>query len=449
MNRFPVFAAFVVMASASLALADWSSVYSSQVVRGADQSVIRHEWTSSATDSTAYNISACTAGVEGRFDASTGDSSTDATFQFRMCKKSTDTSPYCRPLSWPGPSDGATWVGLNAKTVDENYIIADALTGTAGGDTARVDVRCTGDISTRQDSGGSLIQTFPSTTVNSDSTTARIAQPAVVKFGWGVTTEAEPPEFTAKTYSGGSTDGSELDHFMGWYYNQEGIGSEVIPNRFEHSAGSSIETSYRSTGGTGDETWMEENIDIVPPDFTNTVTGITGTFVAGDDIEFSGGGTARVVSWSSPTLVFRMNYGVTAAGETIDNKDRAGTGTLGTLTPNGTTWRSFLWVYQTLNNTTSWNFYDRPSQSFPTLGISSGFVKTNGNVVVSGTGLDTYGPTLWAISNGTTFDTGTEVCTQNGFTCVDVLEFGTPATPTDSACATTLTAAVKFLAMCK
>lgn len=446
-RRILVFLAVALFASS--AVADWSSIYSSQVVNGADQSVIRHEWSGTATDSTAYDISACAGSVEGRFDPSTLDTSTDATFQFRMCKNSADTAGRCRAIGWPGPSDGSTWVPINALTTGENYVIADPLTATAGGDIARVEVRCTGGMSTRQDSGGSMIQATPAVTKNSDSTTARISKPAITKFGWGVTLEGETPAFSAKTYNGGSTNGSEFDHLMGWFYNQEGIGSATIPNRFEHSVSDSVETSYRSTGNTGDETWMEENIDITPPDFTNTVTGITGTFVAGDDIEFSGGGTAKVVSWSSPTLVFRMNYGVTAAGETIDNKDRAGTGTLGTLTANGTQWRSFLWVYQTLNNTTSWNFYDRPNQSSPTLGISSGYVKTNNNVVVSGTGSDVYGPTFWAISNAGTFDTGTEVCVQNGFTCVDVLEFGTPATPTDSACATTLSNAVKFLAMCK
>lgn len=446
--------AFVVLI-ASASSADWSSIYSSQVVHGGDQSVIRHEWTSAATDSTAYNISACTSGVEGRFDPSTGDSSTDATFQFRMCKVSTATAPYCRPISWPGPSDGSTWVGLNAKTSDENYILADALTATAGGDTARVEVRCFGDVTTRQDSGGSLIQSTPSIAADSDSTTARISDPAVVKFGWGVTTEASPPGFSAKTYPGGSTDGSEPDHQMGWFYNKAGIGSSTIPNRFEHSVDKSVETSYRSTGGTGDETWMEENIDIVPPDFSAPTTSSNTTgWVANDVLTFSGGGTGRLlsVSGSDPTktIVWRMDHGTTAAGETVSNVTHAtSAATLGTLTPNGTTWRSFLWVLQTLNNTTSWNFYDRPNQSTPTLGVSSGYVKTNGNVVVSGTASDVYGPTFWAISNGGSFDTGTEVCSQNGFTCVDVLEFSTPATPTDSACGTTNSNTVKFLAMCK
>lgn len=60
-----------------------------------------------------------------------------------------------------------------------------------------------------------------------------------------------------------------------------------------------------------------------------------------------------------------------------------------------------------------------------------------------------YGPTIWAISNGGTLDTGDEVCAARGYTCQDVLEFGTPATPTDSTCATAQTSTNKFLAMCK
>lgn len=448
MNPFRIALVALLLVAASAALADWTSIASYRVNNNANQSILRHEWTSSATDSTGYDISGCTAGVEGRFDPSVLDSSTDATFEFRMTRNSTDTAGRGREIEWPGPSDGSTWVAINALVQGENYIIAHPTSATTGGDTARVEIRCTSNETLRPDTGGVLVQAIPEVAEDSDATTATITTPAVTKFGFGVTT-ATPNIFTAKTYNGGSTTGNEADHTFGIFYNKAGVGSSTIPNRFEHSIDRSFETSYRSTGATSDETWMEENLDITPPDFSTTVTGITGTFVAGDNIEFSGGGTAVVVSWSSPTLVFRQDYGTTAAGETITNRDRSGGGTLGTLTANGTQWRSFLWVYKTLQNTTSWEFYNQPNQTYPVLGISANFVKTNGNVVVSGTNSAIYGPTMWVISNGGSFDTGDEVCPQLGFTCQDVLEFSTPATPTDSTCATTNANGVKFLAMCK
>lgn len=122
--------------------ADWSQVESEQLVEAVDRSIIRHEWTT-ATDSTPYDISQCGGAVEVRFDPSTGDASTDATVDFMLCRNSTDTWQRCRSQGFAGPSDGTTWVPINAVTEGEHYILANALTSTSGGDTARAEVRCT------------------------------------------------------------------------------------------------------------------------------------------------------------------------------------------------------------------------------------------------------------------------------------------------------------------
>lgn len=138
------------------ALADWAVISDIQVVEAADQSVIRHEWTSTATDSTPYDVSACLGGVEARFDPSTGDASTDATMEIRFCRGSTDTWQRCRDAKFPGPNDGTTWVPINS-TETEGYVLTNALTATAGGDTARVEVRCTGDLALAENAGGGAL----------------------------------------------------------------------------------------------------------------------------------------------------------------------------------------------------------------------------------------------------------------------------------------------------
>ena len=138
----PFLASAFVMAS-SMAFADWSVMTSEQIVPGSDRSIIRHEWTGTATDSTTYDISSCTGGVEARFDPSTQDSSSDATLEIGLCKKSTDTWQYCRRTVFQGLNDGQTWYGLNALTQGEGFVLAHAMAATTGGDTARVEVRCT------------------------------------------------------------------------------------------------------------------------------------------------------------------------------------------------------------------------------------------------------------------------------------------------------------------
>lgn len=277
-------------------------------------------------------------------------------------------------------------------------------TGATGGSTMTIE--CTPAIVS---SLNTLFQNTPSTTVEADKLTASVKSPADVKFGWGVATEATPPPFTAKTYPGGSTDGSELNHMMGWYYNKSGIYQSVIPNMFEHAYDFSIETAYRSTSGTGDSTLVEWNWDFYPPDIISQLSGSsTGTWAAGDTLTFSGGGTGYLVSLSgsdpTKTIIWRQDFGTTAAGETVSNVTHAtSAATLGTLTadPDRLTWRgnggsakslrAFLLTYNTKINTASFDFwtgYDSPT-SQATMSIGAGLVRVNGRqvmgIVASGT----------------------------------------------------------------
>lgn len=127
---------------AGAASADWDLMSSSQVVRGAEESIIRYDF-STAVDSSAYPISGCTGSVEARFDPSIGDSSTDARVEIRTCRNSSDTWQRCRGSEFTGVKDGVTWTGLNATTPGEEYILAHPIAATSGGDTARVEIRCT------------------------------------------------------------------------------------------------------------------------------------------------------------------------------------------------------------------------------------------------------------------------------------------------------------------
>lgn len=348
---------WIVVASiliAGTASADWVGVSNVKAINAANQSIIRHEWTSTATDSTPYNISSCLGAVEGRFDPSTGDASTDATFQFRFCDESSDTAGRCRQVGWPGPSDGSTWVQLNAVTQGENYVLADALTATAGGDTARVEVRCT-TAESQQTNVTNTTQPSPSMSTSSSYTNATITDPSSADFGFGIHF-GDPQEFASvgtdgETYPGSGVELLEADNQMGVSYNKA-LNSNPV-NIYEHAFDESWELSYRDDA-TEDGAWVEQNYDVYAPKLTATVTGITGFSPSvGSYITFSGGGTGRVYSWSSPTLVWIQFSGVTAAGETVaEAASPAELATLGTpalsLLSGG--FRPYLSVWRTYSN---------------------------------------------------------------------------------------------------
>lgn len=275
--------------------------------------------------------------------------------------------------------------------------------------------------------------------------------PATTKFGYGVTWNGAGSAnggFDAETHFGSGVAGHEPDNLMGPFYNLTGPGGTRV-NPWEHAMECSHELTYRSTGGTSDETWMEENCDYYPAEFTATLTSPSGAFQYADIITFENGGTGFVVSYNAPTLTFRQNWATSENGEVVTNVTRAGSGTLSNLTPVFANFRPFSFVWRTLTNTAAFEFYTGYGVS-PNVSISAGFLRMNGNIVVSGSGSAVYGPALWAISNGGTFDTGTEVCVKNGFTCQSVINFaGLGVSPTSVACGTSITSTQTFLAMCK
>lgn len=212
------------------ALADWTLVSEAQLVEAADQSVIRHEWTT-ATDSTAYDISSCRGSVEARFDPSTGDSSTDATVEFRLCRNSTDSWQRCRAVPFINPQDGTTWSSLNAVTQGEGHIIARALTATTGGDTARAEVRCTGETSLTGGGGGGggnlgTTATGSALTItNTGGTNASI--PAATTTTWGALTDEDKTLVDA--LRGGVLE-SNGDIVLGLDQDNNGVSSVRIRN---------------------------------------------------------------------------------------------------------------------------------------------------------------------------------------------------------------------------
>lgn len=230
-----------------------------------------------------------------------------------------------------------------------------------------------------------LYQSIPSVYAEIPGTEAVVTRPAPVRFGHSVATEADPAAFTANTYPGSGVPGSENNHQMGHYYNKQGTFGAGILDPFEHSWDASWELAYRGTAQTGDKTWVEHNWDFRPPDITVPMTGSSGTFVAGDTLSFSGGGSGRVlsVSGSNPTqtLVYRQNFGRAATGETVTNITRAGGGTLGTLTNTSTVFRPFLFVYDALDNTASFDFQNSPGVANPILSISAGHARTKGRII--------------------------------------------------------------------
>lgn len=300
---------------------------------------------------------------------------------------------------------------------------------------------------------GLAFQPSPSVAGASNTSHAVISNPAVTHFGFG-TAFATPDAFTADTYPGAADNGNEANNQAGFFYNLLGVASSTVSNTFETAFDAAWELAYRSTANTTDETWIEHNWDFVPPDFESTLSGSSGTFVANDVLTFSGGGTGRVVtvSGANPTqlLTFRQDFGTTAEGETVTNTSRAGAGTLGALTSVGSSrrFRPFLFVYRSLTQAAAFSFDTVYGDGVDTFNVSSGWVKHNNNVLLSGTGSAVYGPVVWGISDAASLDNGTYLCGQKGYTCSDVLEFSTPATPTDSACATEHLATVKFMAFC-
>lgn len=137
-----VLSAALVSLAALSASADWAKVADSDLVKTADQWTIRHDFTT-ATDSTPYNVSACNGLVEAKFDPSVYDSSTDAGVEVRACRGSSDTTGRCRMVSSSAQTSMSDWTAINSLVEGEGYLLAHPIAATSGGDTARIEIRCT------------------------------------------------------------------------------------------------------------------------------------------------------------------------------------------------------------------------------------------------------------------------------------------------------------------
>ena len=233
-------------------------------------------------------------------------------------------------------------------------------------------------------------QPTPTVTGSRHGTFGAFSNPATTNGGFGFTWD-NPSTFTAKTYPGGPTTGNEPDNQLGSFYNMTGVNGSVI-SQYEHALNDSWELSYRDTVGTGDKTWLERNWDFFPPTNSSVLSSSTGSFVAGDTITFSGGGTGQIVSASGSnptvTIIWNQNFGTTAAGQTVTNISRAGGGTLAAPTYLGQSpsysLRGLQLVWETVPNTIAWNFETLPNAAVSTLRMQNGNVTINSAQVPNG-----------------------------------------------------------------
>lgn len=267
-----------------------------------------------------------------------------------------DASLYAVTNATDAASSGTLIAAFTASTTDPTtfragtlYVKAKATDSTAGGST--MTIHC----SNTEVAGGGIEATQPSPSVatNSEAFWASITDPATANFGFN-THFGDPDEFSpgsdAETYPGSGVEILEADNQMGVSYNKY-LNANPI-NIYEHAFDESWELSYRDDV-TEDGAWVEQNYDVYPPKLTATLTSIGGGFspAVGSYVTFSGGGTGRVYSWSSPTLVWIQFSGITAAGETVaEAATPTDTATLGTPAASSLSFRPYLSVWRTYSN---------------------------------------------------------------------------------------------------
>jgi hypothetical protein len=287
-----------------------------------------------------------------------------------------------------------------------------------------------------------------------------LVDPAPVQFGHGVRFGNTNPHSFAAFPS------PEADNFIGLFYNHDGPGTSAPPpNPFEHAFNNHYETSYRASNGTGNHTWVEQNWNYLPPDNQNTPTAtsggwspvvdqmlihagggysvvrawtgsvleirqdfgisvggevvtdeeftatVTGTFdpTVGTQVEFSGGASGIVVSWTDPTLVFkRASSRTTANSETVTGQagdGGSGSGTLSGLSSTtetatlgtsfsyvgnlaGSIFRPMAHVWDTYLNRATWAWISRPDEKHSTLRIANNAVAIAWDGSVGGLNVD-------------------------------------------------------------
>lgn len=134
--------------SGSEALA-WSTSSSADTVDVTTKTVYRYD-TTTKTDSTGQATSSCSL-LEASLDRSTGDASTDCQVTLQSCDTAsgTEASRDCVPLPVTFPSEGS-YIPINSPKA---YTRVKVDVSPAGGDTCRVDLRCTTVANTSYSSG--------------------------------------------------------------------------------------------------------------------------------------------------------------------------------------------------------------------------------------------------------------------------------------------------------
>ena len=262
------------------------------------------------------------------------------------------------PLKSSAYTDGTAETTFTASTT-EAYTFKPGLRygmvrAASDSDGSVVEITCSNVANLAASAGGSAVNSSnydPGDAAN--ALLASVTDPSTTQLGVGISF-GDPTTFSA------NPDG-EADNLMGFFYNKSGINYVGRLNQYEHAMDDSYETAYRHTSGTGDHTWMERNLDLFLPDNTVTLSSIHANFnpAVGETVYFSGGGQGKVISWSSPTLVWRQDYGATAAGETVydDDGNPAETATLGTPTAVTSQFRTYQWEWDTLLNQSKFFWY--------------------------------------------------------------------------------------------
>lgn len=310
-----------------------------------------------------------------------------------------DASLYAIPTVSTAAASGTLLTALTSSTTTAVtfqagtlWVKAVATDATAGGSV--MVIHC----SNAQVAAGGATATQPTPTAYTESTgtSARITDPATATYGYKLMFSDNPVSgFSAKTYPGGATTGNEPDNQIGITYNK---GLDALPdNQYEHAWDDSWELSYRDTTGTYDETWVERNFDVYPATNSATLTSIGGGFnpAVGSYVTFSGGGTGRVLAWSSPTLTWNQFFGTTAAGETVaEAATPTDTATVGTPSAVGSyNFRPYLHVWRTASNKASHQWSTEYGGRI-TMKLQNGGVGINTDDQVSAT-FEIHGANSW------------------------------------------------------
>jgi len=168
---------------------------------------------------------------------------------------------------------------LSAMRAYKLWYVIDINTAESAGNVSTLTIKGSFDSVSSGGSGGSVEFDQPNPTPESgqqlDGVTMNLWNPATVSAGYGVAYGSNNP--IPDDPSGGTFAASpagEPDNMIGQFYNKTGVNGLPV-NPYEHAMDNSYELAYRATG-TGNETWLENNIDLFAP--ANQVVVSAGTF---------------------------------------------------------------------------------------------------------------------------------------------------------------------------